>query len=141
MSTLDKAILIASQAHQGQKDRYGKSYILHPVRLMIKMDSVEEQIAAVLHDVIEDSDWTVNDLHKEGFSDEIITAVDCLTKKDHEPYMEYIARLKPNTIARKVKLADLEDNMDLRRIDQISEKDLKRLARYHQAWKLICPKN
>jgi guanosine-3',5'-bis(diphosphate) 3'-pyrophosphohydrolase len=137
MSTLDKAILIATQAHQDQKDRYDKAYILHPIRLMMKMDSEQEQIAAILHDVVEDSEWTFDDLYKEGFSGEIITAVDCLTKRDNEPYMDYIERLKSNTIARKVKLADLEDNMDLRRIDKVSEKDMKRLERYHQAWKLL----
>jgi (p)ppGpp synthase/HD superfamily hydrolase len=137
MSTLDKAILIAVQAHQDQKDRYGKAYILHPIRLMMKMDSVQEQIVAILHDVVEDSEWTLIDLHKEGFSEEIITAVDCMTKRDNELYMDYIERLKINPIARKVKLADLEDNMDLRRIAQISEYDLKRLERYHQAWKLL----
>lgn len=137
MSTLDKAILIAAQAHQDQKDRYGKAYILHPIRLMMKMDSVQEQIVAILHDVVEDSEWTLIDLHKEGFSEEIITAVDCMTKRDNELYMDYTERLKINPIARKVKLADLEDNMDLRRIAQISEYDLKRLERYHQAWKLL----
>jgi len=137
MSTLDKAILIAAEAHQDQKDRYGNPYILHPIRLMMKMESETEKIVAILHDVVEDSDWTFDQLRRKGFSEEIISAVDRLTKRENEPYFEYIERTKQNSTALKVKLADLEDNMDLQRIEQISEKDLKRLERYHQAWKLL----
>ncbi|MBN2222717.1 MAG: GTP pyrophosphokinase [Vallitaleaceae bacterium] len=137
MSTLDKAILIAAQAHAGQKDRSGKPYILHPIRLMMNVDSDEEKVVAILHDVVEDSDWTLDGLREEGFSDEIITAVDCITKRDNEPYMNYIERLISNNIARRVKLADLEDNMDLRRIDQIANHDVERFKRNHLAWKKL----
>ncbi len=138
MSTLDKAILIAAQAHADQKDRYEKPYILHPIRLMMNVDSEQDKIVAILHDVVEDSDWTLEGLRdEEGFTTEIVAAVDCLTRRDGEPYVDYIERLKSNRIARKVKLADLEDNMDLRRINEVSENDLKRLEKYHQAWRLL----
>ena len=137
MSALDKAILIATQAHTGQKDRYGKPYILHPIRLMMKVYSEQEKVVAILHDVVEDSDLTLEDLLREGFSAEIITAVDCITKRNNEPYMDYIERVRSNRIARKVKLADLKDNMDLRRINKISKNDLERLEKYHQAWRLL----
>jgi len=137
MSTLDKAIFIAAQAHIGQKDRYGKPYILHPARLMMNVDSDAEKIVAILHDVVEDSDWTLEQLRKEGFSSGIITAVDCVTRRDDEPYMDYIERLRSNKIARKVKLADLKDNMDLRRIDKLSNIDLERLKKYHLAWRIL----
>ena len=134
MSTLDRSILIAAQAHQDQKDRYDKPYILHPLRLMMNVDSETEKIVAILHDVVEDSEWTLDDLKNEGFSDTVIAAVDCLTKRENEKYFDYIERTKANPIAQKVKLADLEDNMDLKRIDNLSDKDLKRLERYHLAW-------
>jgi len=137
MSTIDKAILIAAQAHAGQKDRFGKPYILHPIRLMMNVDSELEQIVAILHDVVEDSDWTLEALRQEGFSAEIISAVDCITKRNSEPYMDYIERLRSNSIARKVKLADLEHNMDLRRIDQVTAYDLERLKKYHLAWRIL----
>lgn len=139
MSTLDKAIRIAAEVHEGQRDRYGSAYILHPIRVMMRVDSEVEKIAAILHDVVEDSDWTLADLQREGFSDEVVTAVDCLTKRDeqNEPYMAYIDRVLTNPVAIKVKLADLEDNMDLTRIAIMTERDPERLTRYHQAWRKL----
>jgi (p)ppGpp synthase/HD superfamily hydrolase len=137
MSTLAKAIRIAAEVHDGQQDRFGAPYILHPLRVMMRMTSEEERIAAVLHDVIEDSDWTLHNLCKEGFSEVILQAVDCLTRRQGEPYFEYIERLKPNPLARAVKIADLEDNMDMKRIDTVTNKELDRLARYHQAWLIL----
>ncbi len=137
MSTLAKAIRIAAEAHDGQQDRFGAPYILHPLRVMMRMTSEEERIAAILHDVVEDSDWTLDDLRKEGFSEVILQAVDCLTRRQGEHYFEYIERLKPNTVARAIKIADLEDNMDMKRIDTVSDKDLNRLARNHQAWLIL----
>ena len=103
----------------------------------MNMDSVQEKIVAILHDVVEDSDWTLEALGKAGFSAEIITAVDCMSRREDEPYMKYIERLRSNKIARKVKLADLEDNMDLRRIDQLSENDFERFKKYHLAWQRL----
>lgn len=134
MSTLDRAILISVQAHQGQKDRYGKPFILHPLRMMIRMNSEMEKIVAVLHDVVEKSNWTLEGLRQEGFSKKIIEAVDNLTKRDGEPYSVYIERANSSPLARTVKLADLEDNMDPNRIVDLPVEDKKRLARYKKAW-------
>ena len=134
MSTLDKAILIAVQAHHGQIDRYGQPYILHPLRMMIRMHSETEKIVAVLHDVIEKSEWTLEDLKMEGFSEEITDAVDKLTKRDGEVYALHVERTKTGSLSRRIKLADLEDNMDPERITDPTAQDEKRLARFREAW-------
>jgi len=134
MSTLDKAILIATQAHHNQKDRYGQPYFLHPLRMMKSMDSESEKIVAVLHDVVEKSEWTLEDLRIEGFPEEIIDAVDKLTKRDGEAYARHIERTKTSPLSRSVKLADLEDNMDEKRLIDPSAEDEKRLARFREAW-------
>ncbi|TQR33948.1 HD domain-containing protein [Brevibacillus brevis] len=135
MSTLEKAIVIATQAHAGQVDKGGNPYILHPLRIMLKMSTVETMILAVLHDVLEDTDVTVEELRNEGFSEEIIAAVIALTRNDDETYMEFVGRTKQNPIARLVKLGDLEDNSDLSRIPEPTEKDYERLLRYKRAIK------
>ena len=137
MATLDKAVWIATQAHAGQKDRYGDSYILHPLRMMVRMASENEMIVAVLHDVVEKSEWTLEDLHREGFSEEIIEAVNCLTKKSQDSYEDHIDRAKKNLLAKKVKLADLEDNLNTIQTKGSSKEDSERLARYHKAWQEI----
>ncbi len=135
MPTLDKAILIAANAHQGQKTRYGETAILHPLRIMMSMITEDEKITAILHDVIEDSDWTLDDLRNEGFSAEIVEAVDCLTKREGEDYMDYIDRTKRTSLSQTVKIGDLEDNMNMQRVNrEIIQKDLERFARYHKAW-------
>ena len=134
MATLGKAIAIAAQAHQEQVDKAGAPYILHPLRMMLRMSSETEMMAAILHDVVEDTDWTLDKLRQAGFSDEVVQAVECLTHRDHETYEEFIVRVRTNAIARKVKLADLEDNMDMRRLSTLTEKDAHRLHKYHQAW-------
>lgn len=137
MSDLDKALQIALKVHQHQKDRYGKYYILHPLRVMMRVDSEEEQIVAILHDVVEDSDWTLEMLRREGFSENILTAIDCLTKKEGEAYMDYIKRNRENQIARRVKIADLEDNMDVKRIQNFSDPDAIRMKKYQTAWRYL----
>ncbi len=134
---LGKAIAIAAQAHQGQVDKFGAPYILHPIRLMMQMDSEEEKIAAILHDVVEDTDWTLEDLKAAGFIQVVVDAVDALTHRDHETYTAYVKRAKTNAIARKVKLADLEDNMDVKRAPHIGEKEIRRLQRYHRHWLML----
>lgn len=133
MATLGRAIAIAAQAHQEQRDKAGAPYILHPLRMMAQLHSEAERIVAVLHDLIEDTDWTPDQLRAEGFSDEVLAAIDCLTKRDDESYEAFIARASHNALARQVKLADLEDNMDLRRIAEVTDQDLERLRKYHQA--------
>jgi len=137
MSNLDKALSIAIQAHSGQKDKAGQPYILHPLRMMFQMGTEEEKITAVLHDVVEDSDWTVDDLRAAGFSEAVVTAVDALTHREDESYEAFIERLKPDRLAVTVKLADLTDNMDLRRLSGVTPKDLERLEKYYRAWKTL----
>ncbi len=137
--TLERAIAIAAEAHAGQKDRAGAPYILHPIRLMIQMDSEDAMITAVLHDVVEDSVWTLDDLRKEGFSNTVLNAVDCLTLRDKEGenYWDYIQRAGSDPIAIKVKLADLVDNLNPDRLNEVTEKDEKRFDRYRKAQKML----
>ena len=132
---LDKAILIAAQAHLGQKDKNDAPYILHPLRMMLRFRAETEMIVAVLHDVVEDNpDWSLDRLRQEGFSEEIIQAVDHLTRRKDESYKEFTERATQNPLARQIKIADLEDNMDIKRYKHLTEKDKKRLAKYHEAW-------
>ena len=138
MATLGKAIAIAAQAHQDQYDKAGAPYILHPLRMMLRMRSETEMIVAILHDVVEDTAWIPDQLRQTGFSEEIVQAVECLTHRDRETYDEFIARVRTNAIASTVKLADLEDNMDMRRLRTLTEKDAERLHKYHQAWLTLC---
>jgi len=137
MANLDRALAIAVRVHRNQKDKSGRPYILHPLRIMMRMTTEEEMIVAVLHDVIEDSDTTIADLLKENFSPAIITAVDLLTRREHEGYEDYVARIKGNPLAIKIKLADLEDNMDMSRLRTVEPKDLDRLARYKKAYAFL----
>ncbi len=130
---VDKAIEIAIKAHLGQVDKGGKPYILHPLRLMMEFQNESEMIVAVLHDVVEDSDYTFEDLKKIGFSDEIINALNCLTKRNKEKYDDFILRVASNDLAVKVKIKDIKDNLDLTRITSITENDLKRIKKYHRA--------
>ena len=134
MATLDRAIQIAGEVHQGQKDKYGAPYILHPIRVMMRVNADIEKIVAILHDVVEDSDLTLDDLKNEEFSPEVVDAIDALSKRDGEIYGDYINRTTLNEIAIKVKLADLEDNMDLTRIDIVTGKNKESMAIYHKAW-------
>ena len=130
---LSKAIIIATKAHQGQVDKGGDDYILHPIRVMTKLDTEEERIVGVLHDIIEDTDVTFEDLKVEGFSTEVISALEHLTRGKNEKYFDYIERIKMNSMAKKVKLVDLEDNMDISRIQNPTKKDYDRLKKYKKA--------
>lgn len=133
MSDLTKAISIATSAHESQVDKGGKPYIQHPLRVMKQMTTDAARIVAVLHDVIEDSPYSLNDLVAEGFSEEIVQAVEALTKQKSESYKNYLCRIKNNPIASAVKLADLQDNMDLTRLPTITEKDIERQKKYFKA--------
>jgi len=130
---LAKAVAIAATAHQNQVDKANAPYILHPLRLMLRAQSPLEQIVAVLHDVVEDSDWTLEKLAAEGFPSTAIAAIDCLTRRAPETYDEFIERVLTNPLATRVKRYDLEDNMTLTRMVTLTEKDLQRLQRYHAA--------
>lgn len=138
MSTLERAIEIATEAHRGQFDKAGNDYIQHPLRVMAAGKTTDEKIVGVLHDVVEDTDWTFEELAAEGFSSEVIEALQCVTKlSENEPYDNFIARVKANPLAVAVKLNDLSDNMDIRRLDILTEKDFKRLQKYHRAYKQL----
>ena len=134
MSTLERAIEIAAQAHAGQCDKGGAPYILHPLRVMFAVRTPVERIVAVLHDLMEDSKhWTPERLRREGFDDEIIEAVEALTRREGEDYLEFVRRAGKHAVARAVKIADLHDNMDLSRIPEPNEKDHARMERYQKA--------
>ena len=138
MSTLERAIEIATEAHRGQLDKAGCDYIEHPLRVMAAGKSLDEKIVGVLHDVVEDTNWTFEGLAAEGFSAEVIEALRCVTKlSESEPYDKFIARVKRNPLAVAVKLNDLSDNMDIRRLPYLSDKDIKRLKRYLKAYKQL----
>ena len=143
MSTIEKAIEIAVAAHKGQKDKSGAEYILHPLRVMKRGKSEIEKICGVLHDVVEDSEWTFEMLKNEGFSDEIIAVLRCVTKEsEKEDYDVFINRIAQNPIAVEVKINDLLDNMDITRLKELNEEDVKRLNKYLKAfWKLQKSKN
>lgn len=130
---LEKAMILAAKGHMGQLDKGGHPYILHPVRVMLQCRTMEEKTVAMLHDLLEDTEYTEADLRKEGFSEEVIAAVVCLTKTAGEAYTDYVERICRNKLAARVKLADLMDNMDLNRLPGLTPKDFQRLEKYLRA--------
>jgi guanosine-3',5'-bis(diphosphate) 3'-pyrophosphohydrolase len=137
MATLERAIEIAASAHAGQVDKAGESYILHPLRVMLRVTSSEERMAAVLHDVVEDTSVTLQGLVAEGFSSDVISAIEALTKRPGESRMQAAERAAANAIARQVKLADNAENMDLSRISNPTERDYARLEEYKAVRELL----
>ena len=137
MASLERAIALAAKAHEGQVDKAGAPYILHPLRVMLRLSSLDERIAAVLHDVVEDSDITLEALRAEGFSEAVLHAVDAVTRRAGEDYDDFIRRAAADPLGRRVKLADLAENSDLSRIAQPGERDHVRLERYRRATALI----
>jgi (p)ppGpp synthase/HD superfamily hydrolase len=140
MATLETALRIAARAHEGQKDKNGQPYILHPLRVMNAVEGEEAKVVAVLHDVVEDSPTTADDLRREGFTEAVVAAVLCVTHPKDESYADYVVRCKANALARQVKLADLEDNSRpsraLLRADR-PEPDMARLRKYLLAYKFL----
>ena len=132
MSSLERAIEIAVSAHRGQQDKGGAPYILHPLRVMLRMTTLEERIVAVLHDVIEDSQWTLDGLAQEGFSTSTLAALEALTKRPGEDRLSAARRAALNPLARAVKLADNADNSDLSRIPEPSARDYERMEQYRR---------
>lgn len=132
-----KALEICFDAHKDQSDFSGKPYIFHPVHLAEQMDTEHEICTALLHDVVEDSDYTLDDLQNAGFAPEIITAVGLLTHDPAVPYMDYVRALKDNPTARKVKLADLRHNSDVKRYAPVTERDFERQAKYQKALEFL----
>ena len=125
-----RALEIAAAAHSGQVDKSGVAYILHPITVAGLVETPEEKTVAYLHDVVEDTAVTLEDLRKEGFPDVIVEAVDAMTRRDGEQRDAYLKRVKNDPIARKVKLADLTHNSDLSRIPDPKEKDIRRRDNY-----------
>ena len=137
MVNLKQAIALAVEAHHDQVDKAGAPYILHPLRVMFMMVGEVAQTVAVLHDVVEDSSMTFNKLQELGFSREITSALDALTHREGESYDQYIGRVAVHPLARLIKIADLEDNMDIRRIAEPGEHDFLRWKKYRRAWALL----
>jgi len=129
MPTLEDAIALAAKAHAGQTDKAGAPYILHPLRVMQDQESTEARMAGVLHDLVEDTDYTFEDLEEMGYPDEVRH----VTKRDGEPYADFAERAGMHPIARQVKTADLEDNMDVTRLDSVGAEDAERLDKYLRA--------
>ena len=136
MNDLEKAVQLAVEAHAGDTDKAGATYIRHPLRLMQQMDTETERVVAVLHDVVEDTAYDLDDIEDE-FGSEVREAVDGVTKRDDEAYEDLIDRAAANPIARAVKIADLVDNMDITRLDSVDEDLGERLAKYHRSWERL----
>lgn len=136
MDSLNEAIKIASTAHNKQFDKAGEPYIFHPLHLMMQCKDNLHRIVAVLHDVIEDSSFTLEFL-KDYFSEEIIIAVDCLTHRKDEDYFDYIERIKPNNLACYIKCLDLFHNMDLDRLKVVTDEDKERQKKYRKAYNIL----
>ncbi len=143
MASIERALQIATGAHEGQKDKHGQPYILHPLRVMSAVECEAEKVVAILHDVIEDTSVTPEYLRREGFDEAILAALDCVTQRKGESYADYVVRCKGDQIGRRVKLADLEDNARLSRAlvrpDRI-EPDIARQRKYLLAYKFLTDK-
>ncbi len=134
MNLIESSLTIALEAHTGQTDKAGQTYILHPLRIMAKMDTEDEMAVALLHDVLEDSHFTPQDLLEAGIPPHVVEAVTLLSKQDGDNYDTFIDRLLPNPLAAKVKKADIEDNLNILRLQSLTEKDWQRVDKYHNAW-------
>lgn len=131
------ALALCFSAHKDQVDKSGLPYVFHPFHLAEQMESEDEVCVALLHDVMEDTELTACDLHAAGMNETVMGALLLMTHDPAMPYMDYVARLAPNPIARKVKLADLRHNSDPSRLDVVTERDLARAAKYAQAIALL----
>ena len=132
-----KALALCFAAHKDQVDKSGMPYVFHPFHLAEQMQTEETVTAALLHDVVEDTEYTLEDLRKMGFAEPVLEALALLTHDDEVPYLDYVRTLRSNPIARAVKLADLKHNSDLSRLDKVDEKALRRVEKYHQAMELL----
>ena len=133
MSTLERAIALAATAHAGQTDKAGAPYVLHVLRVMLRCETNEERMAAVMHDMVEDCGWTLDQLRAEGFPEPVVEAVDAVTRRDGETYDDFVLRAKLHPVGRRVKLADLADNSDLSRLPEVTPRDQARLEKYRRA--------
>lgn len=135
---LKVAIELAISAHDGEFDKHnGRPFIEHPFRVMNAGQTLEEKIVGVLHDVIENTEWTLDQLREKGFSGEILDGVDAMSKRENEPYDDYMQRVLKNPVAKRVKMNDLTDNMDIRRLSVVGNEDIDRLNKYLKAYKQL----
>ena len=141
MPTLERALQIAVKSHAGQVDKSGAAYISHPIRVMMRCTSADAKTAALLHDVVEDTPVTFEELEAEGFSTNVLSALRLLTHASEVPYDDYIQSLTGNRIAIEVKIADLEDNMDIRRLQEVDDKAAGRFCKYLAAYRLLTGKS
>ena len=137
MATLENAITLAVHQHAGQVDKGGQPYILHPLRVMLQLQQTDQQIVAVLHDILEDTHTTTQDLQNLGFQTHIIQAIQALTKLPHETRVQAAMRTAQNPLACAVKIADVQDNMNLTRIPNPTARDLSRLEEYRQVLDIL----
>ena len=133
----DRALKIAIKAHEGQKDKSGREYVMHPIRVAERCKDPKAKIVALLHDTIEDTYVTAEYLREQGFPEEIVEGILSVTKHEGETYEEFVRRASINPIGKEVKKADLEDNMDIRRLMEITDEDVKRLRKYLRAWQYL----
>lgn len=127
------ALSIAVNAHENQCDKGGAPYIHHVLRVANQMSDTSSTIAALLHDVVEDGDWTCEQLADKGFAQDVVEAVDCLTRREGEDYKDFIQRCAKNPIAVSVKIADLRDNLNPSRLSEMTPKDYRRMEKYRDA--------
>ncbi len=132
-----KALNLCFEAHKDQLDKSGLPYVFHPFHLAEQMETEETIIAALLHDVVEDTDYTLEDIKEMGFGDAVVDALSLLTHDDDTKYMDYVRAIKGNPIAKAVKLADLRHNSDITRLDVVDEKALKRRENYLEALEFL----
>ena len=132
-----KALILCFEAHKEQIDKSGMPYVFHPFHLAEQMQDEESTIVALLHDVIEDTDYTLDDLRKMGFGDSVLAAINLMTHEDGVPYMDYVEQIKTNPVAKTVKLADLRHNSDMTRLEVVTPRDQERAEKYLAAIKLL----
>lgn len=133
----DLALRIAIRAHEGQKDKAGREYVIHPIRVAERCRNPRAKVVALLHDTIEDTEVTTERLRAEGFPEEIIDGVLSVTKQEGETYEAFVRRAARNPLGKEVKTADLEDNMDIRRLREITDEDVARLRKYLRSWQYL----
>lgn len=132
-----KALKLCFEAHKEQIDKSGMPYVFHPFHLAEQMQDEESTIVALLHDVIEDTDYILDDLRKMGFGDSVLAAINLMTHEDGVPYMDYVEQIKTNPVAKTVKLADLRHNSDMTRLEVVTPRDQERAEKYLAAIKLL----
>lgn len=132
-----KALMLSFEAHKNQVDKSGMPYVYHPFHLAEQMEAEDEVIVALLHDVVEDTDYTLDEIRVMGFPEQVVKALALMTHDKSIPYMDYVAKIKNNPIAKAVKIADLKHNSDLSRLDVVDEKARKRAEKYTCAIKLL----